>query len=152
METFICPLLVLNPLLAHLYISYHITHLFRRNSVLLTGYHAAPVVTLFFSHAHVTCMALHHTVVIRYSPSVIYRTLYHASGHLVLYGECYGFERERFLLSHVFYLALLPAFSRLSWSWQFNFKVSRAPSWSSKHRPSLNFCLNHSNPQKIYIW
>ena len=110
---FTCPLLVLNPLLAHLYISYHITPLFRRNSVLLTGYHAAPVVTLSFSHAHVTCMALHHTVVISYSPSVINRTLYHASGHLVLYSECYGFERERFLLSGAFYLALLPAFSKL---------------------------------------
>ena len=32
--------------------------------------------------------------------------------------------RERFLLSDVFYLTLLPAFSRLPWGWQFNLKLA----------------------------
>ena len=50
---------------------------------------------LFFSLTHITCMALHHTVVIRYSTSVTYRTLTHASGHLVIYCKCYGFERAQ---------------------------------------------------------
>ena len=63
----------------------------------------------FFSHTHVSCMALHHTVVIRF-----YRTPYQASDHLVIYRECYGFERAFFLISGVFYLALLPAVSEAS--------------------------------------
>ena len=46
METFICPLLILNSLC----ISYHIKTPFQRNSVLLTGHHAAPVLTLYFKH------------------------------------------------------------------------------------------------------
>ena len=66
----------------------------------LTRNHAAPVVTLFSSLTHVICMALHHTVVIRYSTSVSYRTLCNASGHLVIYRECYGFERSFFTLKH----------------------------------------------------
>ena len=77
---------------------YQIKTPFRRNSVLLTGHHAAPVVTLFFSLTHVTCMALHHTMVIRYSTSITYGTLCHANGHLVIYRECYGFERAFFTL------------------------------------------------------
>ena len=39
---------------------------------------------------------IHHTVVIRCSTSVSYGTLCHASGHLVIYHECYGFQREFF--------------------------------------------------------
>ena len=77
---------------------------FQRNSVLLTGHHATPVVTLFFGLAHVTCMALHHTVVISYSTSVTYRTLCHASGHLLIYCECYRFERAFFTLRRFFTL------------------------------------------------
>ena len=42
----------------------------KNSCVLRTGQHAAPVVTLCFSLTHVTCMALYHTVVIRYSTSV----------------------------------------------------------------------------------
>ena len=60
--------------------------------MLLTGDHATPLITLFFSLTHVTCMTLHHTVVIMYSTSVTYGTLYHSRGHLVIYRECYGFE------------------------------------------------------------
>ena len=88
-------------LLTHPYISYQIKTPFRRNSVLLTGHHTAPVVTLFFSLTHVTCMALHHTLVIRCSTSVTYRTLCHASGDLVIYHECYGFERAFFTLKRL---------------------------------------------------
>ena len=136
----------------HLYISYQIKTLFRRNSVLLMGHHAIPVVTLFFSHTHVICMALHYTVVIRYSPSVTYRTLCHASGHLVLYRECYGFGGECFLLSGVFYLALLPAFSRLPWGWQFNLKTSRVSCWSSKHGPSPELLFKSQQSTKdLYV-
>ena len=57
-----------------------------------------------------------------------------------------------FLLSGVFYLAVLPAFSRIPWGQQFNLKVSRASCWSSKHSPSPTICLNHSNLQKICMW
>ena len=83
-------------LLTHPCIFYQIKTPFRRNSVLLTGHHATPVVTLFFSLTHVTCTALHHTVVISCSTGVTYRTLRHASGHLVIYWECYIFERALF--------------------------------------------------------
>ena len=89
-------------LLTHPYISYQIKTPFRRSSVLLTGHHAAPVVTLFFRVIHVTCMALHHTVVIRHSTSVTYGTLCHSSGHLVIYRECYGFQRA-FFYSQAFF-------------------------------------------------
>ena len=43
-------------------------------------------------------MALCHTVVIRYSASVTYKTQCHANGQLVIYRECYGFERVLFTL------------------------------------------------------
>ena len=71
---------------------------FWRNSLLLTRYHALLLVALSFILTHVTCMALHHTVVIRCNTSATYRTLYHASGHLVICCECYGFERAIFTL------------------------------------------------------
>ena len=124
---------------------------FRRNSALRMGHHAVPVVTLFFSLTHVTCMALHYTAVIRHSTSVTYGTLCHASGHLVIYRECYGFERAFFTLRS-FLPCTLPAFSRLSWGLQFNLKVSRDLCWSSKHSPGPTFSLNHSNPQNVYKW
>ena len=59
--------------------------------------------------------------------------------------------REHFLLSDIFYLALLPAFSRFPWGQQFNLKVSQASCWSSKHSPGMTICLNHSNPQNIFV-
>ena len=55
---------------------------------------------LVFSLTHVTCMAL-HTVVIRYSTSVTWGMLRYASGHLVIYHECYRFERALFTLRGV---------------------------------------------------
>ena len=64
--------------------------------MLLTRHHAAPVVNLFFSLTHVTFMTLQHKVFIRYSTSVTYETLCHSSGHLVIYRECYRFERTFF--------------------------------------------------------
>ena len=59
------------------------------------------VVTLFFSLTHATCMALYHTVVLRYSTSATYRILCYASGQLVIYCEIYIFKRV-FSLSCVF--------------------------------------------------
>ena len=44
----------------------------------LTRRHAVPLVTFFWCH------------------HVMYRTTCHASGHLVIYRECYGFERAFF--------------------------------------------------------
>ena len=61
----------------------------------------------------VTFMALHQTVVVRYSTSVTYRTLCHASGHLVIYRECYGFERAFFTPRRFLLYFLL--FSRIPW-------------------------------------
>ena len=60
-------------LLTHPYISYKTKTPFRRSSVLLTGNRDAAGATLFFSLAHITCMTLYHTVVIKYSTSIIYR-------------------------------------------------------------------------------
>ena len=81
--------------------------LFLRETLLLMGHHAAPVVTLLFSLTHVTCMALHYTVVIRYITSVTYKMLCHASGHLVINCECYWYERAIFTLSR--FLAYIPS-------------------------------------------
>ena len=66
--------------------------------MLLTGHHAAPVVTLVFSLTHVTYVTSHHTVVIRYSTIVTYGTLCHPRGHLMIYRECSGFDRALFIL------------------------------------------------------
>ena len=44
----------------------------------------------------------------------------------------------------------LRCFQGFPGSWQFNFKVSRASCWSSKHSLGPTICLNHSNPQKRY--
>ena len=113
-------------LLTHPYISYQIIKTtFPRNSVLLKGHHAASVVTLFFSLIHVTCMALH------YSTSGTYRILCHASDHLVIYCECYGFSRALFILRY-FLPCTLSFFSRLLWCWELDLKISRASCWSLK--------------------
>ena len=109
------------------------------------------IYSLLLCLTHVTYVTLHHIVVIRYSTHVTYRTLYHASGDLLIYCECYRFERV-FLLSGVFHLALLSAFSRISQGWKFNLKVSRTSCWSSKHSRSPTICLNHDNPHNIYMW
>ena len=105
---------------------------FQRNTVLLIRHHAAPVVTLFFSLAYVNRMTLRHTLVIRYSTSVTYRTVFHASGHLVVYGVCCRFEKAFFTLR-----CFLPCFSScflgLPWGRQFNLKASTASCWSLKH-------------------
>ena len=54
---------------------------FRKSSVLVTGNYAAPLVTVFDGLPHVTCMVLHHTVIINYSTSITYKILCHASSH-----------------------------------------------------------------------
>ena len=66
-----------------------------------------------------TCMVLHHTVVVRYSTSIINRTLCHASGHLVVYRECVFYSQAFFTLPS------LHLFLRLPLGRQFNFKVSK---------------------------
>ena len=76
---------------------------------------------------------------------VTYRTPCHASGHLVIYRECYGFERAFFTFHSSFLLV-----SRLPRGREFNLKVSRASCWSSKHSLGPAIRINHNNPQKKY--
>ena len=111
-------------LLLHLYISYQIKTPFKKKLCVTLLTPCGTSGHLGFIVTHVTCMALQHTVLIRYSTSVTYRTLCQASGHLVIYHECYGFERAFFTL-RFFYLEFLLAFSRILWDQQFNLKVSR---------------------------
>ena len=60
--------------------------------------------------------------------------------------------RECLLLSGIFYLALLPAVFKASLgAGSSTSRSAGASCWSSKHSPSLTICLNHSNPQKIYM-
>ena len=70
--------------------------------------------------------------------------------YLVIYRECYGFERAFFTLRC--FLTYTPScwFQGFPGSRQFNFRVSRASCWSSKHSPGLAIRLNHNNPQKRY--
>ena len=87
---------------------------------------------------------------------VTYGTPCHAIGQQLLptqpcYCQCYGFERAFFTLRH--FLSCTPSccFQGFPRSRQFNLKASRASCWSSKHSPGPTICLNHSNPQKIYM-
>ena len=97
---------------------------FWRNFVLLTRYHATPVVILFFNPTHVTYVTSHHTVVTRYVIIVTYGTSCHTIGHLMMYCECYEFERAFFILRH-FLLYTSSCFLRLLWGWQLNLKLAR---------------------------
>ena len=127
--------------------------------MLLTGHHATPVVILVFSLINVTCIALHHTtpmllvLVIRHSTSVTYGKHATSAMSMVTLSSTASAKnlRQRLLLSDAFYLALLPAFSRLPCGQQFNLNVSRASCWSLKHIPELTICFNHSNTQTIYM-
>ena len=78
--------------------------------MLLTRRHATPVVTLFLSPIHVTYVTSHHTAVIRYSTSILYATSCRTSGHLVIYLECYEFDRAFFTLRRFFTLYSLLLF------------------------------------------
>ena len=71
--------------------------------MLLTGHHVGPVVTLFFDLTHVTCVALYHIVVTRYSTSVTYGTLCRVSGHMIIYRECCRFEGEIIFYYQMFF-------------------------------------------------
>ena len=88
------------------------------------------------------------------STCVTYGTLCNAIGHQLLptlpFTASATDSRERFLLSGVFYLTLLPAFSRILWEPAVQPQVSRASCWSSRHNPGPTICSNHSNPQKFY--
>ena len=94
------------------------------------------------------CHAVGHFVF--WCNHVTYRTLCYASFHLVIYHECYRFERVFFYSQAFFILHSFLLFSRLPWDRQFNLKVSRASCWSSKLSPGPTICLNLSNPQKRY--
>ena len=111
---------------------YQIKSSFFKETLLLMRHHAAPVVTLFFSLAYVNRMTLRHTLVIRYSTSLTYRRVFHASGHLVIYRLCYRFEKAFFTLRR--FLPSCPScFLGLPWGRLFNLKASRASCWSLKH-------------------
>ena len=62
------------------------------------------IYSLLLCLTHVTYVTLHHIGVIRYSTHVTYRTLCHASGHLLIYCECYRFERVFFYFQAFFTL------------------------------------------------
>ena len=99
----------------------------------LKGRHAMLVVTLFFS----------------VTSGVTYGTLCQASGHLVIYHECYEFERASFTLNFFFTLHSFLFFqglpetgsSTLSTSGLYVYLRNKAAAHS-----------NHSSPQNIYIW
>ena len=119
--------------------------------MLLTGHHAAPVVTVFFRLIHVICMELHRRVVIRYSASVTCERLCHAIGHLGIYHKCYRFERG-FFCSQDFFTLLYFRLFKVSLGQQLNLKVGRVSCWSSKHSPGPIIFLNYRNPQIILCW
>ena len=81
---------------------------------------------------------------------VTYRMPCHASGHLVIYRECYGFQKGFFNLRRSLPYTSSCWLLRFPGSPQFNIKVSRASWWSSKHSPNPTIRLNHNNPQKSY--
>ena len=98
------------------------------------------MVTLFFSLTHVTYVTLHHTVVIRHSTSISYGTLYRASGHLVIYSDCYGFKRVFFTPWR--FLPCTPScFSRIPWPWQLISKLT-----------GLHADLRKIAPPHLIVW
>ena len=104
-------------------------------------FHAAPVVTLFFSLTHVSWIALHHTVVIRYSTSVTYWVLCHASVHLMIYRECYRFERAFFPLRRFFTLhSFLP------------FQGFPGAGSSTSKLPGVHTDLQNIAPARLFAW
>ena len=91
----------------------------------LTGHHATPEATLFFYYHHVT-----------------YRTPCHASGHLVIYRECYRFQRAFFTLRRFFTLHSFLLISRHPWGLQFNLKVIRVSCWY----------FRNIAPAQLFVW
>ena len=81
----------------------------------LTGRYATPEVTLHFYYHHVT-----------------YRTPCHASGHLVIYRECYG---------GVFCLTLLPA----------SFKAYLGAGNSTSRLAGLHNDLRNIAPDRLFV-
>ena len=77
-----------------------------------------------------------------YYHHVTYRTPSHGSGHLVIYHECYGSERERLLLSGVFYLTLLPA----------SFKASLGAGSSTSMLAGFLPDLRNIVPARLFVW
>ena len=90
----------------------------------LMGHHATPLVTLVFYYYHVT-----------------YRTLCHASGHLVIYRECYGFERVFFTLR-----CFLP-YTPFCWFWGFPGAGSSTSKLARLHTDHRNVA-----PTGLFVW
>ena len=88
------------------------------------------------------------------STCVTYRTPCHTTGHQVLLTHPLPWVlpiwESVFLLSGVFYLALLPVAWRFSWGQQLNLKISRASCWLSKHSPGPTIVSNDSSRQEKY--
>ena len=134
-------------LLTHPCITYQIQTPFRWNFVLLMGHHAPPMVTLFLSLTHVTCMALHQQRSSGTAPVLL--TAHYATPVVTWLSTMSGEDlTEHFLLSDVFSLALFSAFSRLPWGDSSASKLAR----HHAHSPIPTIFLNQSHPQKIHIW
>ena len=83
--------------------------------------------------------------------SVTYGTSYHASGHPLIYRECYGFERTFFTL-RCFLFCTSSCFSRLPWGQQFNLKDSSASCCgSSLVQVRLFVWITQDSTKGIYI-
>ena len=118
------------------------------------------MVTLFFNPTHVTHVTTHHTVAIRYSASATCEALCHASGHLVIYRECYGYDRafftlRRFLLCTPSYFlkAFLGRRGGGGGGRQFNLNFSRRLHADLRNiAPARLSVLIHSTPRKSFTW
>ena len=87
-----------------------------------------------------------------YYHHVTYRTLCHASGHLVILPRVLRISESAFYSQAFFTLHSFLLVSRPPWGWQFNLKVSRASCWFSNHSHGPAICFNHNNPQKELYW
>ena len=111
------------------------------------GHHAPPMVTLFLSLTHVTCMALHQQWSSGTAPVLL--TAHYATPVVTWLSTMSGEDlTEHFLLSDVFSLALFSAFSRLPWGDSSALKLAR----HHAHSPIPTIFLNQSHPQKIHMW
>ena len=75
-----------------------------------------------------------------------YRTPCHSSGHLVIYRECYVFERTFLYSQAIFTLHSLLLFPRLPWEPA----VQPQSIVPTPYRRGSTICLNHCNPQQKY--
>ena len=69
------------------------------------------------------------------------KTPCHASGHLVIYRECYTDVKERFLLSGIFYFTLLSVV----------FKASLGAGSSASKLEGLHVDLRNISPARLFV-